>query len=167
MTATPPAETPDREERVESPPKTALLLGDCQRRLAILWLALALPAFILTIIRTVSPHDPLASSAQDAWGWLLASILPTLTLIVGAMAAGAVYSDDERPKERYASRFVYQISLAFSAFYMIIINAMAIASVYDPSMLKTANIYLSALHGLVGAALGAFFVSAKPAKTGS
>lgn len=172
-TAAPPASPPAvattaPEAPARKPPsvdgKPPLILGDCQRRLAILWLVTSLPAFILIISRSASPEDPLADSMAEVWGWLLGSIMPTLTLILGVMAAGAVYSEDEAPKARYASRFVFHIAVALSLFYLLIIDALAAISVYNPALLKTANLYVSPLQGLVGAALGAFFVSAKPGK---
>lgn len=147
-----------------------MLLGDCQRRLVILWLALALPAFVIIIIRSVSSEQPYvvdgASLLVDVWAWLLSSIMPTLTLILGVMAAGAVYGEDEKPRMRYVLRFMFHIAFALSAFYLIIIDVLAFVWVGQPSILKTTSLYLSPLQSLLGAALGAFFVSTKPAKDG-
>ncbi|MDB4991652.1 MAG: hypothetical protein JWN04_6830, partial [Myxococcaceae bacterium] len=57
----------------------------CKRRLATLWFSVSGFLFVLVLAQSVS--GKWGTQVKDAWSWLFPTILPTLSLIVGVLAA--------------------------------------------------------------------------------
>jgi hypothetical protein len=126
-----------------------------QLRLMIVWLIGVTPSVSLLIIRTLSPDS---LNIEKVWGWLLTSIMPTLSLVIGTYAAAAQQSQ----VGKIADRTFYKITIGLSIGYLIILN---IAVFWYPlkhedalKLLDTMSLVLGPLQGLVSASLGVFFI---------
>ena len=134
------------------------LLGG-QRTLALIWLIGSTPVLVLMLIRTLGTN---ASDIERVWGWLLPTIMPTLSLVVGTYAASAL---TDLTEHRTVDITFFRISVALSLAYLLIVT-LAIAS-YPFSRtaailtLERIGIVLGPVQGLVSACLGVFFVSRK------
>ena len=132
----------------------------CKRHLALLWLVGSAILFILLIAQTVGNHY--GDKDNEAWGWLLPNLMPTLLLIVGALMADAFGTG---AKAKSVDDFVYKVALALSAVYLFMvvlpIGLQPYVSYTPIELLKRSNLWLGPLQGLVSAAVGVFFVKAE------
>lgn len=131
--------------------------GTCQNRLAAVWFLGSGIVFVLILIQTLA--GKYGSGAEAAWGWLMPAILPTLSLIVGATAYHA-----SRPKrDLTVSRLAYRVALGLSVFYLLLLLATLLVDPLTPTtplqLMELSRFWLGPVQGLVGLALGAFFVS--------
>jgi len=129
----------------------------CQRRLAVLWLASAAVLVLLMIAQSMG--NKYGEATDQAWGWLLPSIVPTLSLIVGAFAAAA-----RRPLEKVTvDAFSYRLTFWLSAFYLLLVVAVPLAQPLTGrpplELMELSKLWLGAIQGIVGIALGVYFVS--------
>lgn len=125
----------------------------CKRSLGTAWLAGAGALFVVVMAQSLMGRY--GESMQDAWGWFLPNIMPTLSLIVGVLAVSA--------KETQAvDAFVFRLAYWLSVFYLLTLATAILVSPLvsqDPlPAMKSANIWLGPLQGLASAALGRFFV---------
>ncbi|UCC72542.1 MAG: hypothetical protein JSV86_19620 [Gemmatimonadota bacterium] len=133
----------------------------CQRRLATVWFSAGAVLFLLLAVQSLL--GKYGDETTKAWSWLLPTIVPTLSLIIGAVA----YQAKKAQSEATVDRFAYRLSLWLSVFYLVLVLATVIVPAVRsyPSaadMLGTmemSNLFLGPVQGLVGIALGVFFVS--------
>ena len=129
----------------------------CKRSLATLWMLGAAAIFAVMLTQSFFGHygDDLAS----AWGWVLPTILPTLSLIIGVLVAGAV-----RPHEtaRKVDRFLFRLSIGLSVAYLLVVLAtiliQPISPLPPPELMRQSHLWLAPFQGLVTGCLGAFFI---------
>ena len=129
----------------------------CQRRLATLWLVACGIAFLLLVLQTIfGKYD---GQADAAWGWLLPSVMPTLSLIIGVLV---VDSQGVASAQRTADRFMFRVAFGLSAAYLLVVLTIILAHPLTQlpalELMRQSNLYLGPLQGLVAAALGAFFI---------
>lgn len=97
---------------------------------------------------------------DEAGKWLMSTIFPNLGVIVGAIA----YSTQHQAEDRTIDAMAYRMAWGISCFYLLIV---ALVLLIEPLLPETgpleimarANVILGPLQGLVGTALGMFFVS--------
>lgn len=132
----------------------------CRRTLGVVWFVGGALLFILLVAQTLGNHY--GDKDNEAWGWLLPNLLPTLSLIIGALMADAFGSQQ---KNKQVDAFVYRLALGVSAIYllMVLLPVLAQPLVFYPplDLLKRSNLWLGPLQGLVSATIGAFFVKAE------
>jgi membrane protease YdiL (CAAX protease family) len=132
----------------------------CQRNLAILWFVGGGILLILLVIQTMGNHY--LDKDNEAWGWLLPNLLPTLSLIIGVLMADTF---GRGSKGKQVDTFVYRLALAVSVVYLLLvllpILAQPVVSYAPLDLLKRSNLWLGPLQGLVSATIGAFFVKAE------
>lgn len=151
-------------------PRPTVPLSSAQYRLLILWFIGVLPAYGVTLIQLV--NDYYGDRIDEAVGWLLSATLPTLLLIAGVVGARAVQQAGSAAAEAVVDRRFLWVALGVSSIYLLILNGVVflqplsrVSERLGPfEMLKTANLIIGPIQGLVGAILGALFVSGKPAK---
>ncbi len=129
----------------------------CQRRLALLWLAGAAVLVLLMIAQSMG--NKYGESTDQAWGWLLPTIIPTLSLIVGAFAAAA-----RRPLDQVTvDGFSYRLTFWLSVFYLLLVILVPLAQPLTGrpplELMQLSKLWLGAVQGIVGIALGVYFVS--------
>ena len=129
----------------------------CKKRLGLLWFSGSAFLFLLVLFQTVLGHyNP---TPDEAWGWLMPGLLPTLSLIISVLVMDAL---DKSVKVETVDRFLFLLTFGLSTFYLLML-ALSIFlqpfSTLDPvAMLKQSSLWLGPLQGLVSAALAAFFI---------
>lgn len=138
----------------------------CQRRLATVWFLGGGVVFAILVVQTLTQHY--GDQARDAWGWFLPTVMPILTLIVSATAVTKAES------QATVDRAVFYISFGLSLFYLLLVIATIAYQIFTtlkPSdmidLMKTSNLWLGPVQGLLGISLGVFFGKREHAKTGA
>jgi len=130
-----------------------------QRRLAVLWFFGGGISALILIIQSITGYY--GDKVSDAWSWLLPYVLPILTLIVSAVFADAT----KKTSNITVNLFAYRSSLWLSVFYLLCLDVSLLAGNLTPygplQLMKTSVLWLGPLQGLLGIALGVFFVKRK------
>jgi len=134
-----------------------------RKRIALVWFLGALVLFSLVLLQTVL--GKYGDRVSDAWGWLMPTIMPTVSLILG------VFVSDHLKKREITGAvdsFLFQAVFWISAFYLLVVSSTILLSPFTEmkplEFMSLSSLWLGPLQGLACAGLGAFFVQA-PAKT--
>lgn len=160
--------TPSRPRRRPAV-RRRMRLSDCQRRLLLVWYIGAAPTFLVLIAQTLlSLYEGYGLNANEVWGWFLPSVMPTLLLVTGVVAAEA---RNPSPQEQTVERYYFRLAFGLSLFYLVVVNLILLAMPFilqqvDEAQdiiryLNKSNLFLGPVQGLVGAAMGAVFTSTK------
>ena len=137
--------------------KKRVPLRICQRRLAAVWLAGCAPAFLLLLVQTIT--GVYGELVEQAWGWFLPTIVPTLSVIIGSLTYQARRTSSKGDVDATA----FSVSLILSVFYLALVLATLLLrplSTATPlQFLATSNLWLAPTQGLTGLSIGAFFTS--------
>ena len=137
-------------------------VAEGQRRLAVLWFCGGGITTVILIIQSISGYY--GDKVSDAWSWLLPYVLPTLTLITSAVVADAT----KKTSNITVDLFAYHSSFWLSVFYLLCLDVSLLAGNLTPygpiQLMKMSVLWLGPLQGLIGIALGVFFVKRKSAK---
>lgn len=125
-----------------------------------IWFVAFGPLVLLFIILTF--WGRLGSHVQEAWGWLFATILPTLMLIVGVL----VQQNADRHNEKVEAN-LFRLGRALSICYLALVYLVVMWSVFGApsdmlSPLVTSNLFLGPIQGLAAAVIGFFFATSAP-----
>jgi hypothetical protein len=138
----------------------ALSMTAARRRLSVVWFTGAGLLFLVMIVQTVFDHY--GSDAEEAWGWLLPGILPTLSLIIGVLVMDAL---GKSVKAAAVDGFMFWTAFGLSVFYLLMVALPILLQPFtglEPlTTLKQSNLWLGPMQGLVSAALAAFFVKSE------
>jgi hypothetical protein len=139
--------------------ETTLPITYCKRRLATVWFTGGGIAFFLVLVQSILGRY--GEEVGKAWGWLLPTVLPTLSLIIGVL----VYDAVERPDTgRRIDRFLFRLTVALSCGYLLavllVLLLTPLSNLGPIELMSQASVWLGPLQGLVAAAMGAFFVKA-------
>lgn len=132
-------------------------LRKCRKQLATLWFAGAGVLFFVVLLQTIlGRYD---GRVNDAWCWLLPTIMPTLSLIIGVLVSEAL---GKQTGKKVGDRFVYRLSFALSLSYLIVVALTIFMQPFSSlQLLNQSHLWLGPFQGLVTASLGAFFVRAE------
>ena len=132
-----------------------------QRRLAVIWYSGAGLIFLLLLVQSLM--GKYGDQVQAAWSWFLPTIVPTLSLITGAIAYNARKSDSPGTVDAFS----FKVSSGLSGFYLVLVLAtllvQPLTSTSPISLMKLSNLWLAPIQVLLGIALGAFFSSRQSA----
>jgi hypothetical protein len=132
-----------------------------QRKLVLIWLIGSCPSIILLLIRSFGPN---AEDIDKVWSWLLPSIMPTLSLVVGTYAATAV---TQLREDRTVDLLFFRVAAALSLVYLLIVTLTVciypLSSSPATTVLARIGLILGPVQGLVSACLGVFFISNRQA----
>jgi hypothetical protein len=129
-------------------------------RLAIIWLAGGGFLFVILVGQSLTGYyEP---RTEDAWGWFLPTVMPTLSLIVGALVAD--YRKAAVAGQEQQAGPLFWLGAGLSVFYLLLV---ALSILLQPLLAETSpltlmqrsNLWLGPLQGLCVAALGFFFHS--------
>ena len=143
--------------------KNQLPLSHCQKVLLTLWMTGFVVITILLLVQTSKPYEEggdLIDWTVDAWRWFLPTIIPIITIIFGAL-----FHDIFRGQEKImVEKLPYKAALIISTIYLLLLlYVVSIDGMHPglkpPERLETFTIPVTMLQGLVGIAIGAFFVS--------
>ena len=105
------------------------------------------------------------SDTGAVWGWFLPTVMPTLSLIVGALVADYRKIPAGAPEAaRPAAGPVFWLGAALSGFYLLLLGTTITMSSLQVEaapleLMRRSNLWLGPLQGLCVAALGFFFQS--------
>lgn len=137
-----------------------LPMNRCRRTLSALWFGASAFLFLLVFFQThLSNSD---KYLKAAFSWLLPSLMPTLSLMVGVMATEAIGNRSGDQPEGGADPSFFKLTFAISLLYLLTLLLVLLLQPFSsssrPEALADSNIYLGPFQGLVAASIGAFFV---------
>jgi len=88
----------------------------CKKRLALLWLLGVIILFFLLLLQTIFGHYH--DNTIEAWGWLLPTIMPTLSLIMSVLVMDA---SGKAVKTKTVDQFLYRITFTLSTVYLLLV----------------------------------------------
>ena len=151
-----------------APPDKLIPLDRVRARLAITWLGGASLIFLILVLQSLLGRY--ADKTQEAWGWLLPTIMPTLGMIItvlGYTALDPVFSTS------VVRNVFFQISFWLSGLYLILVLLTIVIqpiAAPDPDkaieVMRLSNLWLGPFQGLVASALGVLFVSKQKTQPG-
>ena len=96
------------------------------------------------------------------WAWALPTMMPTLLLMIGVHAGEALSPNKE---DRDITRFFFGLTLATSAFYILIVMLTILLAPFSSSaplaLMEKSNLWLGPLQGLAAGTFGVFYVHRK------
>jgi len=128
-----------------------------KRKIGLLWFLACGGLTIVVVIQSLLGHYGTAIS--DVWSWYLPTVVPTLSLIVGVFVA-----DAKRTSTQPASvdTFVFLLAIGFSTVYLCFVGLPILVEPFVDvpplTLMKTSNLWLIPLQGMVIALLGVFFI---------
>lgn len=135
-------------------------MAKCKKKLTVLWLCGAGLIFLVFIFQTI--FGRYGEKVDEAWQWLLPTLMPTLFLIVGTWVVEALSKETKR---KMIDKFVFRLSFILSIVYILLV---AITIFLQPfaqlsalELMKKSNLWLGPFQGLVSASIGVFFVKGK------
>lgn len=132
----------------------------CKQRLATVWFSGA--GLVFTIVLVQSLFGRYEDQVNEVWGWLLPTVVPTLSLIIGVLVFDAM---QRIKRAKRIDRFLFRLTTGVSAAYLFAVLLVIVLQPFAASppvqLMNQANIWLGPFQGLVAAAMGAFFVKAE------
>jgi len=129
-----------------------------QRLLAYVWFGASALLFVLVFALTLQQRY--GNRDQDVWTWLLGCIVPTVTLIIGVIVHTA---QNTRADRSTVSALAFWVAMGLSGFYLTLLLALLVlhplTSFTPLELLQKSAMFLPAIQGLLGVALGVFFAS--------
>lgn len=139
-----------------------------QKRLALLWFPWSGILFLVVFLQSI--FGRYGEDVAQAWEWLLPTIVPTLSLIIGVFV---VQAKGQGQEGRSVERFTYLLTFWVSAFYLLLVSltillgpvAESLGSASPLQLMSRSHLWLAPCQGLAVASLGAFFfnVDSQPA----
>jgi hypothetical protein len=138
-------------------------LDQARSKLAVLWLAGAALIILILVLQSLLGHY--GDNVQEAWGWLLPTLMPTLGMIVTVMGYTAL---DPKTLESVVRNFFFKLSFALSVSYVLLILLTVLIQPFvaadaekSVQLMRLSNLWLGPVQGLVASSLGVLFVSKK------
>ncbi len=133
-----------------------LTLDAARTNLSYIWFIGSGVLFFVLVIQSLL--GKYSTDTQQVWSWYLPCVLPTLSLMVSVLGAGALGAGDQRNLRRG----FFTLTVGLSVMYLIILaTTIVVASFRTPAVdvLVVSSAYLSPLQGVVVAAIGYIFIS--------
>lgn len=134
--------------------------------LAMVWLVGGGLVFFIVVLQSLMEHY--GDKVQEAWGWLLPTIMPTMTMIVTVLGYTAF---DSRFSSTVVRRDFFRIAFWLSVMYLALVAMTVLIQpivAADPlkaiELMRLSNLWLGPFQGLVASALGVLFVSKEKLK---
>ena len=137
------------------------LIAECQMQLAVIWLLPCLSLFVLMMFQTFTGR---LTNPELGWKWLVATVLPTLSVIVG----GIVHSASDTKAAFAIDVKIYNLCKWISYGYLVIVVlTLVLAGPYatqktPEEWLSISNFWITPLQAPLGIVLGVFFASSTP-----
>ena len=137
------------------------LIAECQMELAIMWLLPCLLLFVLMMVQTFTGR---LANPEFGWKWLVATVLPTVSVIVGGIVHAASHS-----KAQFAiDEKIYNLCrwISFGYLFIVVLTLLLagpVATQKTPEeWLSISNFWITPLQAPLGIVLGVFFASSTP-----
>lgn len=132
-------------------------MKECKNKLAIVWFLGS--GFIILVVLFQTLFGRYADKSPLVWASIIPSLIPTLSLILGVLAADAL--SKKRPSKRMVDKNFFRISLYLSMSYLLILILpfflMPFLIQTPLEIIKDSQLWLMPLQGLITGTLGAFF----------
>lgn len=142
-----------------------ILVGLDRVRAALATQWLIAGGIILLLLAMQSLLGRYGTHVQDVFGWILPNLMPTLGMILTVLGYTAL---DATALKAVVRRSFFRVAYSLSAFYFLLI---VITILVQPivgadseqaiELMRTSNLWLGPVQGLVASALGVLFVSKK------
>ncbi len=148
-------------ERPSIPPDKLISLDAVRVRLTVVWLIGGLSVLIILVVQSLL--GAYGSLTQEAWGWFLPTLMPTLGMIITVLTYTAL---DPLSSGSVVRRTFFWIAFSLSAVYLLLVSLTIFIQPFAASspderiaLMRTSNLWLGPVQGLVASALGVLFVS--------
>ena len=138
-------------------------LDTVRTRLAMIWLIGGGVIFLLLVVQSLMGRYE--DNTKEAWEWLLPSVMPSLGLILTVLGYSAM---DPNFGTSVVRRLFATIATALSVLYLsLILLTVLIQPIAAPDstkaleLMRTSNLWLGPLQGLVASAMSVLFVAKK------
>jgi hypothetical protein len=138
--------------------ETGVSIRYCKRQLARLWFAGAGIVSLLVLLQSL--HGRYGAEVAQAWSWLLPTLVPTLSLIIGQRVFDAVQSTPDRATDRFLYRLTASLSSVYLLAVLLVVLLQPLSTPGPIELMVQSNVWLGPMQGLVIAPMGAFFVKA-------
>jgi hypothetical protein len=131
-------------------------LEDARGQLSAVWFIGS--GVVFFILLTQSLFGKYGADTQQVWAWYVPCVVPTLSLMVSVLGAGALGT----PERRYLRTFFHELTWWLSIGYISVLGLTVLAaSLRDPAVdtLVLSSAWLGPLQGIVVAAIGYIFIS--------
>src|SRR5262245_27802364 len=112
----------------------------CKKRLATVWFLGAGIIFSVVLLQTL--FGRYSAKVTDAWSWFLPTVMPTLSLLVGAFVTDAFREVRDRTIDPFIYRIAFTLSIAYFVVVLITIASQPFADVPPLDLLKMSNLWL-------------------------
>jgi len=133
-----------------------LTIASAKKRLFVVWSIGAMLLFLLLIVQSASGRY---GDTAEVWAWFLPTIIPTLSLMIAVIVSDAL--ERRSGQKRRADVFLYRVAISLSVFYLVVVSLSIFLQPFSElsplELMRTSNLWLGPLQGLVVASLGAFF----------
>lgn len=138
--------------------RNGITLDKVRNRLALLWLLSTLVIFLTLILQSL--RLVYGQQTQEVWGWILPTLMPTLTMIVTVLGYSALDPELGRARVRLSFfRVAFYLSLAYLVLTFLTILVQPLTSGDPVELMQMSSLWLGPFQGLVASALGVLFVS--------
>jgi hypothetical protein len=133
-------------------------LDHVRGRMATVWLAGA--SLVLIIVVMQSLLGKFGDRTQEAWGWLLPNIMPTLSMIVTVLGYSAL---DPEYSAGVVRKSFFRTALYLSALYLALVLLTILihpfSDVPPVDLMNQSSLWLGPFQALTASAVGVLFVS--------
>jgi len=134
-----------------------IAVWEAQKKLAGLWFTICGTLFLILVAQTIA--GKYGNQPTIIWSWFCHYVLPSLSLILAAVA----YDYINRQANVYVPTLIYRFAFWLSLIYTITILLTVVLQPISPMepkiLLASSRIYLDVIQSLVGGVLGIFFVA--------
>lgn len=152
---------PALPDRSRIPTDQLMPLDDVRVRLARIWLIGGGLVLIILVIQSLL--HVYGNLTQEAWGWFLPTMMPTSGMIITVLTYTAL---DPLASGSVVRRTFFPIALWLSIVYLVLVSLTILIQPFASrtpeeavSLMRTSNLWLGPVQGLVASALGVLFVS--------
>jgi hypothetical protein len=139
-----------------------------RNRLAAVWITGT--GFVFVVVVLQSLFHRFMDKTQDAWGWLLPAIMPTLMMIITVLGYTALSATASSTVVR---RGFFRVAMVLSVMYLALVALTVLCGPFTSSdgagmisNMQMSNLWLGPFQGLVASALGVLFVTKQSAAPG-
>lgn len=148
-------------QRPKIPAEELIALDSVRTLLAIVWLIGGGAVLLILVVQSLlSAYGTLT---QEAWGWFLPTLMPTMGMIIAVLTYTAL---DPMTSGSVVRRSFFGIAMALSIAYLVLVSLTILIQPFVTSspdgrvgLMRTSNLWLGPVQGLVASALGVLFVS--------
>lgn len=143
-----------------APTPKSIIFFEAQKRISILWFLYAGLIFMVILLQTLL--NKFGSKTDEVWNWILPNLVPTLSIILTVFLAEiGKLKESVKNVNVFYFRLVLFLSLFYLTILFLIILIIPFISDSFIDIINSSNLYLAPLQGLVGIAIGFFFVKSE------